>query len=164
MKRLILFSVVMCLTSILAGCSFLADVVIVNNSNDFLQISYQAKTPNYGELTPRFAPLSEFSVNRTEWRELSEERYKIDNETGTVEVRLAPHEALNIKSIDAGRAEDNPDKALNLKSLQIASEKGSIILEGDQIYRQFKPEHRGLVLFGPRYSTYVLYYDEQKNQ
>ena len=164
MKRLILFSLVICLTSILAGCSFYADVVIVNNSNDFLQISYQTKTPNYGGLAPRFAPLSEFNVNRTEWRELSEDRYRIDKESGTLEVKLAPNEALKIQSVDAGRAENNLDEALNLKSLEITAEKGSIILKGNQVYQQFKPEHKGWVLFGPKYSAYVLYYNEQKNQ
>jgi len=164
MKRLILFALVICLTAVMAGCSFFADVVIVNNSDDFLQISYQTKTPDDGGLTPRFVSLSEFSVNRTEWRELSEERYKVDKERGTVEVKLAPNEALKIEHIDASRAQQNLNEEINIKSLKIASEKGTIILEGNQVYPQFKPEHEGWVLFGPKYSSYVLYYGEQKNQ
>ena len=164
MKRLILFGLVICLTAILSGCSYSADVVIVNNSDHFIQIRYEAKKTDYWSLTPFFVPLAEFSISRTDWRVLSVERYKIDKEKGIVEVSLAPREALRIDAVNAGRAQQNLDEELNLKSLKITAEKGSMTLEGNQIYRQFKPEHKGWVLFGPSYSSYVLYYNEQNNQ
>lgn len=102
--------------------------------------------------------LSEFNVNKTEWKEFPIDKYKLDLEKGTVEVQLAPGEILRMFRMDSSRAEDDLNKEMDLAELKIEGEKGLIELKGDNISKQFKPEHRSFVFYGPSLSRYVLYY------
>lgn len=158
MKRAILFVLIIGSTLILSACSFIADIVIVNNGEDIIEISYEAKRANYRSLTPYLAGVKEFDVNGTKWSEFPQDRYEIDQEKGTVKVRLAPQEVLRIESVDAGRIENNSYEELNLEKLKIEGKASSLEVKGKQVFEQFKPQHKGWVLFGPEYSSYVLYF------
>jgi hypothetical protein len=155
MKKLFLLSLIIYSSLILSGCSFYADFVVMNNSKDVIQISYETSA----SLPPKFAKSEEFNnSNGTEWRELPQDRYKIDDEKRIVEVSLAPDEVLRIKSVDASRIKANPYSELNMKTLKIVGKNGSIELKDNQVFEHFEPKTLRWVLFGPDTGAYVLYY------
>lgn len=154
-KKILLLCLVVCSTLILSGCSFSADFVVINNSADFIDVKYEINE----SLPPKFAKSEEFNnSNGTEWRELSQDRYKIDEQKRIVEVKLAPNEALRVESVDAYGIKTNPYGELSIKTLKIAGKNGSIELNGNQVFEHFEPKTLRWALFGPDTGAYVIYY------
>ena len=155
MKKILLLCLILCLTFILSGCSFFADFVVINNSVDFIDVKYEIN----GSVPPKFAKSKDFNnSNGTEWREFSQDRYKIDEQKSIVEVKLAPNEALRVKSVDASRIKTNPYGELSIKTLKIVGKHGSIELNGTQVFESFEPKTLRWTLFGPDTGAYVIYY------
>lgn len=155
MKKAFLLASILCWTLILSGCSFYADFVVINKSEDFVQVIYEATE----SLTPKYANLKEFdNSNGTQWREMSQDRYKIDNEKRIIEVNLAPNEVLLVRSVDASWVKTNPYEALRMKTLKVIGKEDSIELEGNQVFERFEPQKLRWVLFGPDIGAYVIDY------
>ena len=159
LERLFLVILIACSILILSGCSFVADFVVVNNSGDFIEISYETKNkPGYKSITPYLVNLNDFNNNKKEWREIPQDQYKIDSEKPTVEIKLAPNEVLRFESVDASRIQLNPYEELNTKRIKISGKNGSITLEGNQVFEQLKPQTSRWILFGPETGTYAIFY------
>ena len=152
-------SLIFCSAIILSGCSFVADFVVINESEDFIEIVYETKNkPDYKSIKPYLLDLKDFNNNKKEWREFPQDRYKIDNEKAIVEVKLAPNEVLRFESVDASRIQEKPYEELNTNRIKISGKNGVINLEGNQVFDQSKPKTSGWVLFGPSVGTYAIYY------
>lgn len=158
MKKTFLFTSIICSALILSGCQFFSEFVVVNNSEDFIEITYEAINPGYSSLTPNFVTLEEFNKNETKWRIIPKDKHKIDKEKGIVEVKLAPSEVLRIASVNAVRIQEKPYDELNLKNLKIVGKNGSIFLDGIKVFEGFKPVKKSWTVFTPSYPTYVIYY------
>ncbi|HEX8638955.1 MAG TPA: hypothetical protein VF692_12880 [Pyrinomonadaceae bacterium] len=155
MKKIFLLCLVVCSTLILSGCSFRADFVVINNSQDFIDVSYEIND----SMPPKFANIEAFdNSNGTEWRELPQDRYKIDDQKRMVEVKLASNEALRIESVDAARIKTNPYSELSIQTLKITGKYGSVELKGNQVFENFEPKTLRWALFGPDTGAYVIYY------
>jgi hypothetical protein len=158
-KKNFLVNLTIFITVFLSACSFSADFVIVNNSGAFVEVSYETKhKPTYKSIKPYLVSLENFNSGNKEWREVPEDRLKIDNEKPIVEVKVAPNEVLRFESVDAGRIKSDPYDELNTNRLTITGKNGSIILEGNQVFEQLEPQSSRWILFGPDTGTYAIHY------
>ena len=99
MKRLFLLAIVLCSTLILSGCEAFSDFVIINQSDDFIEVVYELKTGRKS-ITPNYTTLKEFNDNKFHWQIIPDDRQKFEN--GAVKVTLAPNEVLRIESVGTG--------------------------------------------------------------
>ena len=157
MKRLFLSAIILCSTLILSGCQFFSEFVILNNSDDFIEVVYEAKKPDWKSLTPLYTTLKEFKDKKENWRIVPDDRQQLI-EKGIIKIKLASNEVLRIESVDATRFEENPEEEFNTKSLRITGKNASINLEGKQVLEAFKPEYRSWSLITPTYPTYIFDY------
>ncbi len=137
MKKIILIGWIICSTIILSACSIKNSFVIINSSDDFIEIYYEQKDLSYWIDIPASQSSEEFYNDERKWREISQERYKIEYEKGIVEIKLAPNEVLRVKNVEISTKKDVLDKELNIRRLKIAGKNGSLLLEGDQVLEQF---------------------------
>lgn len=154
MKKLILIGLIGCLTVILSGCSYLVDFVIVNNSDDFIEIVCDG----YVEFPLKIVTAEEFDKNNIkEWREIPPDRYKISDETKSTKIRVAANEALRITRMSNDK-EENLRKRFDVRRLKISGKNGLIELEGGQVFEGFEPKKQRWVIFGPDATAYTIHY------
>lgn len=142
MKRQNILIIIIISVIIVSACSVRNDVVVVNDSDEPIEVQYQFE-PNTSTSTPSPTPIrppaklnaKEILASGRQWRDVPEEQFHYDNLTGRVTVTLAPAEALLI-----GYVYNHNAYYLNLANLSITGEWGSIRLEGRQAHTQFREE------------------------
>ena len=136
-RSLMLIILVGCV-SLFAACSYITDFVVVNQSDQTVEVRYKIKHFP-GPFAPPVAPATIANSRLStkggqEWIELTSDQYQLDEENRTVIVELASYQALRIARMHhymgheyAGDAEDFP-----LEEVIVTGEQGDLKLVGQQ--------------------------------
>jgi hypothetical protein len=140
-------------SSILGGCSFSTDYVIVNSSGGAVQVTYTIAPTSIDPLAatgvgiPAMLPTSE--LNGREWRKLPAAEFAFDRSNRTVTVSLPPNQGLLITR--GGDYNPNPPVAEKfiIEEIRIAGPNGEIIFKGDAVRKAFVVVPKPFYSFGP---------------
>jgi hypothetical protein len=149
MKRASMFLVIL-MATMLSGCSYSIDYVVVNTSGAPVQVTYTIAETTIDPLiavgpgTPAMLPVSELSDR--EWRKLSEQEFGFDRGNRTVTVSLPPNQGLLIVR---GRGEANPRPPNTITEIRIAGLNGEVVVRGDAIAEAFVVVPKPFYRFGP---------------
>lgn len=132
----------------LSACSYGTIFVVVNKSNQPIQVRYRAKKTSADVRDPCTPPatmrVEEFEA-RQAWHELSAPEYQVDQTSGVITLSLKPNEVLRIVVIgDPKNAEDEAVEAERfcLDEIVLSGPNGEIKLQGKQAYAGFIAESR----------------------
>jgi hypothetical protein len=164
MKKFTLLSLILSLSIFLSGCSYRVSFIIENLSHSSIVVKYEAKKPNWNDLTPYVKNLNEINNREKSWEKPTEDKYKFDKEKGFVEVTIEPNQALQVTSVDPFWTYHEPyGDHFNIKMLSIFGQNGSIQIEGNQVFEIFEPQKVKFNLFGPGVSGYIFRYKESES-
>jgi hypothetical protein len=143
MRRIALILLIVS-TLLFAACSYINNFVIVNASDQPVEVRYKDM-----EITsPDRAPLIKLSSQIHEqiaWQQLPSSRYKIDPENREVVLTLNPGEALLLEQCRPanGETEGNCETGdFLVEKIALIGAKGEINLRGDQVQRSFVAESK----------------------
>jgi len=147
--RHIFLALLLLFASMSAACQFVYDFVVINATEQPIEITYRIGGTNDEPLaeTGRPAVLAASEVSSGEWRELSLTQYVLDKEKRTVKVSIPTGTALRIYQ---GR-ESEPRSATDfiIKEVSIRGANGELVLKGDQVYKSFIAVPKPFFSFGP---------------
>lgn len=137
------------------SCSAYTDFVVVNESDNSLEITYKVKKSTAGPLATSGIPATiEASKLRifggTEWKKLSPGQYQLvdDPEVDVVVVRLSPKEALRLTTMrsesDDITCEGGP--GFPVTEILITGADGKVELVGDRARTGFSKSSRALCI------------------
>jgi hypothetical protein len=159
MRKFVLLFIVICSSLFLTGCSFRVLFIVENLSHGNIIVKYQPKKFYRSNLVPNVKTLSE-SNKENYWEELAQDKFKVDEENGNIEITLAPNQILQIAQADPFWIYHNPyGEYFNIKSLSIVGKNGSVTVEGNQTFELFRPEEKGWSIL-PNYPNYIFSYRE----
>lgn len=125
----------------MTGCSYLTDFVVINASDDRVEIRYIVKKPadprafSTIPMVPEIKPISELN-QEVAWHVLLASEYSFDPNSRMVVVPLKPNEALRIEQLNLAdkqlKASDFP-----IEELHIAGAHDDVELQGEQVYNSF---------------------------
>jgi hypothetical protein len=153
MRRAFL-SLIVLASSFLGGCSFSTDYVIVNSSEEPVQVTYTIAPTSIDPLAatgvgiPAMLPTSQL-YGRREWHKLSAAEFGFDRTNRTVTVSLPPNQGLLITR--GGDYNPKPPVAEKfiIEEIRIAGPNGEIILKGDAVRKAFVVVPKPFYRFGP---------------
>lgn len=143
----------------LAACSFSTNFVVINASDQPIQIRYKiAQTgidPLVAARKPATLPTSRISTR--EWQELPSTQYGFDHDGRVVTVSLSPGVGLRIHQ--GGEWDEHyAGENFTIEELDIKGANGEINLKGDQVYKGFVPVRSAFYTFGPPTTLLTLTY------
>ena len=142
-RPLLLFVVLFALT--FAGCSYSTAFVVVNDSDNPIDVSYKVKR-NAGVLSStdipaKIAASQATNRYRTQWRILSSTEYRTSQADNaiTVIVKVMPHEALWITSMFHYIGDDDPNDVASwpIDEISIAGADGGMTFTGQKARKSF---------------------------
>lgn len=140
MRRASLLALLL-LTSALAACSYSTSFVVVNESDEPVEISYRYKSHAAGgpfELDERPAKIAADLLrgNGGNWQELRPSDYELDRENRIVRVRVMPHEALRIHTFLNYRGHEDT-RSYPLEEISIRGGNGEVKYTGEKARTSF---------------------------
>lgn len=153
MKRVLIFPT-FALVLLLTACSYISSFVILNETEQPIEVRYKVKPSPLDPLQTVGLPAKTAKANirnrDKEWQTLTPEQYKFDREARTLTIQVMPDEALQVERITNYRGHDNayPD-SFAIEEISIKGASGEVKLQGDQARRSFIEESG---------STYTLTY------
>lgn len=154
--RSILSIFVIGLAVICTGCSFVISFNINNLSGRPIAIRYSLKNTHHG--------LGPVLVDRNgeeggpKHSQFGDGRINVDMQNRIVEFKLLPNEEVQLFSV-TDRFDEKYEQEFNLTSLHISEGDGSITLEGDQVFKSFRPIRKDWYEFGPEIIGFVFEYN-----
>lgn len=135
--------------AVLSACSYLTDFVVVNRSDQTVQVRYRIR--NYpGPFAPPVAPatiaMSGLSIKHNQkWVELPTEAYRLDQHNRTVIVELGANQVLRLARLHNYSVEDSTNVAdFPVEELLVTGESGELQLAGEQVRLAFTEMSRVL--------------------
>lgn len=137
------------------SCSAYTDFVVVNESDNSLEIKYKVKKSTAGPLATSGIPATiEASKLRTyggtEWKRLSPDQYQLvdDPEVDVVMVRLSPKEALRLTTMRSEKDDMTCDggPSFPVTEILITGANGKTELFGDRARTGFSKSSRALCI------------------
>jgi hypothetical protein len=133
-----------CVALLFSSCSYATDFVVVNESNQAIEVLYKLKT-EFGRLSSLDAPVTTEasdldSKGGKNWIKLASTQYHFDDLTRTVTVRLEAGRALRVTTMSNYSGHDNPHKAASypIDYISLSGPSGSITFAGDQARVSFR--------------------------
>jgi hypothetical protein len=148
--RVLLLTSLMGLALLFAACSYSTDFVVVNKSNQPIEIIYKVKkTPGPLASVNVIATADISAINskeRANWKQLSSTQYQLDQANGVVTVRLEAGKALRVTTMFHYFGHDDPQNAANfpIEYMNLTGPNGSLTLSGDQARVRFSKVSRVL--------------------
>ena len=152
---------ILCAACVCAGCSFSSDFVILNNSDQPVQVTYTlaesgSDVPSItGTGTP--AVLDVDDLRGRDWRPLSKDEYSFDPPTRTVTVSLPPNQALLIDGGGEWRSDSECPSGFDIERVQLIGIKGWKVVEGDNACKSFVVLPKRFYTFGPPTQMILTY-------
>ncbi len=143
------------LAFICTGCSFAISFNINNLSGRQITVRYVLKNVEHG-LEPRLVNRHPANDN-DRYRVFEKDRISVDTENRIVEFKLLTNEEVELFRI-YDKPNDNYENEFNLIDLKISEGGGSIVIEGNQVYKSFRPIRGNWFEFGPEVIGFVLEY------
>lgn len=151
MNRLRIFTselfIAFMLTLLLSGCSWMTNFIVTNSSDAPVNLSIAAETikQQSGIITCPIDYWSYLETNKVpagssvSWQRLSQERYKLDQQSCSAHFEIFPGESVRI-SAELNYFESQHAKALlpgKINKLSIHTKDGEILITGIQIAKHF---------------------------
>src|SRR4051812_7354570 len=99
--RDLLFTLLLASASLFTACSFPIYLLVANASDSPVQVRYKVAGPSGAPLDLSYLPSKQTAIQlllgSDEWRELSNEEYRVDRENRIVTARLMPGELLRVE-------------------------------------------------------------------
>lgn len=147
-RRYLLLPYLLACVCTLTGCSNLTNFVVINASDQSVEVRYRIKKPIDPQMPSRIPHINPGILSVSEldrqiaWRELSASQYTADTVNRTVTVTLKPDEAMRIDQLRLG--EDQAGKmdgfdGFAIEEISLVGAYGEIHLAGEQVGRSFIP-------------------------
>jgi hypothetical protein len=126
-----------------AACSYSTDFVVVNESNQPIQVRYKIKSapgPLALTATPAKMDASELGTSdRARWQKLDPDQYQIDQENRTVTVSVSPHEALWVTSMFHYIGDEDPNDVADwpIEEIGVTGADGGVAFTGQKARKSF---------------------------
>lgn len=155
--------VCLCFLLVVMGCNTYRDFVIVNMSNETIEIEYEVLYIKVGDSSPNIMSIEEFNSKKGQWLSpnQSENAYTIDDKNNTIKVKVLPNQVFRIDTVDIDKIERSSDVKYRIKSLKITGKQGELMLSGNQVFNNFQQEVRDWSLLDKNAPTYIYHYKEQ---
>ncbi len=139
--RRILLAVLLISVSLLAACSYMADFVVVNESDEPIEVRYKVGETSIDPFAvngkPATLPASRLNASDRQWRELPPAQYAFNRESRRVTAPLMPGEGLRVtRQKDWGEGTIIEIK-FPVEEINIRGAHGELTLTGDQVYKSF---------------------------
>lgn len=123
---------------LLTSCSTITEFIVVNHSNDPVEISYSLKECTDDFQFPGRLTSEEFEENR-EWNFLDVVDSAFDSRSCSFSIELKANEVLLVERVMnySSESEKGQSERFNLKSINVDGKKGRISLEGTQVEAHF---------------------------
>ena len=147
------YVLICCLTAAvlsLSACSYVTDFVLINRSDNVLQVQYRVKDYPGAFAAPESpATILASKLNprgRQLWNKLGPDQYNLDPESRTVSMTIMPNEALLVARMhNYGGPEDVIDaKEFPLEQISLAGIKGKVDLSDRKVLTAFSEVSRAL--------------------
>jgi hypothetical protein len=145
--------------SLLTACSYLTNFVVVNSSDQIVEVRYKVKKPGQSvsgilmlPIKPAIKPASQIE-EQNPWRDLSTSEFTFDPDNRIVTISLKPGDALRIEQrnlVDGPQDERNQASNFAIEEIILEGANGVIRLEGEHARKSFLPQSK---------KTYTLTYD-----
>ena len=128
---------------LLAACSYKTEFVVINESDQSINIRYKVKDfpgPFAPPVTPATIVASQLNMHGDQqWEVLTPAQYQIDQENRTITVRLMPHEALRVASMHKYGGHNNLRDAEHfpIEEIVIMGSADELVLKGQQALETF---------------------------
>jgi hypothetical protein len=142
MRYVLLISLTL-LTLTFAACSYSTDFVVVNESNQPIEVRYKIKqVPGPLALTAAPAKMDAAQLgagDRTKWKKLGPDQYRIDEENRTVTVNVSPHEALWVTSMFHYIGDEDPNDVADwpIEEISVNGYDGGMTFTGQKARKSF---------------------------
>lgn len=144
MKKLLLLNLIITMVLISSACSYSVNFVVLNHSNEQIEVEYTLKNPGLdGESTPFKMSQDEWNrwFGESKWRQISQDEYRFNTETKKITVKAAPNEVVRILSMSDGIYFVENYEHFQVTNIKISGKNGTIIYEGNQLYKQFEEKN-----------------------
>lgn len=137
--RHIILILLLALVSLSTACSFPIDFVVVNDSDN--PIDVRLKIFGFpGETLERFELLAKMTTSQLgsgEWQDLPTSEYRIDHENRIITARVMPGEALRVARVPDSDMRDGEPTSFSIDEITLAGAHGEISLQGQQVRKAF---------------------------
>lgn len=142
-RPILLFVLLFALT--LAACSYSTAFVVVNDSNNPIDVRYKLKrlkgVLSFTEPPAKIAASRVTNPHRKEWTDLSSIEYQINqtDQSITVTVKVMPHEALWVTSMFHYIGDEDPNDVADwpIEEISISGADGGMTFTGDKARKSF---------------------------
>lgn len=144
--------VVVLASSLVAGCSWITDFVILNTSSGDLAITYvvngkMCPDDNFISI-PATKTISELKKEQGAWRKLTLSQYTCDPKTMAVTTTLPPHSALRVARKGTYTGPENYGNVdFDVLRLELKGTEGAVSLTGLKVLKSFKRQSDVLYVF-----------------
>jgi hypothetical protein len=149
MRRVLAF-LTFALALLLAACSYTTNFVILNDTDQPVELRYKVKASERDPVQvagdPRKTAGEKLRDSDREWRLLVPGEYSVDRAARTVSIRVMPHEAVLVRRLtNYGGHDDTSDaEAFAVEEIRLNGASGEVILQGEQARRSFLRESDNL--------------------
>lgn len=132
----------------LTACSFGYDVVVVNDSDEFIEVRYQINEKG-GFSEPSVKSVEDWATQKSvrrfwteekSWRNLPETEYETDFEARERTIRIAPRQIVRIESGNYNQVSEESGELTGIAELKVVSADGEISYKGKLLLRQFEKD------------------------
>ena len=141
-KRSLRLVSILAATVLIAGCSYRADFVLVNDTEEVLTVQFFVEKTTLFRFPVTNGGLATIEQHEADFRDydpIPEDRVSISSDRRFATVLLMPKEVLLLVSRDIRDISDEPVLKSGISRLSIRSSRGVVKFEGDQIFKQFEP-------------------------
>jgi hypothetical protein len=148
--RHVILIMVLAFASLLTACSYMTDFAVVNESEYPIEVRYKVKNfPGVfaPPITPATITASQLSAHgHQQWKDLSSDQYRLNQDSRTVIVRVGAHEALLVARIHHYSGHEDPEDAkyFPVEEITIAGADGELKLTGQETRKTFSEVSRAL--------------------
>lgn len=149
MRRVLIF-LTFALALLLAACSYTTNFVILNDTDQPVELRYKVKASERDPVQvagdPQKTAGEKLRDSDREWRLLVPGEYSVDRAARTVSIRVMPHEAVLVRRLtNYGGHDDTSDaEAFAVEEIRLSGASGEVILQGEQARRSFLRESDNL--------------------
>jgi len=146
MRRITFTSLLLLIaTGLLAGCSYRAQFILVNESGVAIKVTYQLHKTDKMFPFPMLgiSTMQQFQEHNN-YDELPRDRVAIDIDNLIYRVELRDREILFLTMADIRDISDEPVFKAGLSEVSIRSDSGSVSYSGDKVFAQFAPSRRAI--------------------
>jgi hypothetical protein len=141
MKRVFAASIVAIICLISSACSYSVNFVVINNSDSVLEVEYTILGGGDNPARISLAEWNKWFGGEKEWREIPQDEYRFEPETGKYKLKIAPNEVVKIFKRNDWMYSIENYQDFELINIQLTGESGKVGYEGNQIFKQFEEKN-----------------------